>query len=254
MYRARLETLENRTMFSANPLVDLSATLEAPPATAEYSSVDYSPAESLSFNDDYRGSLNIAEIKAEVIARTETVANDEKITIGGERTELKQDGLFTVDRDTNQDGTLAYRQTARATGLMALLVPAATSVPTGTVTFALAVDPSNPNVVYIGGNAFLTSDPQGPTYPASQVGTRSAEGSVPDVATEPSGIIIPGPDVSASLVSSDEYFARFADTTLEPAALAAEDKLGGFEIQDLMAKASTSSRIVTGVGAGGGPH
>jgi hypothetical protein len=58
----------------------------------------------------------------------------------------------------------ANQRAGAASGiLIGLLVPEAASTPTGAVTFGLVVDPTNPNVVYLGGGrAYSASDVNGP--------------------------------------------------------------------------------------------
>jgi len=266
MYRARFETLENRTMFSANPLVDLSATLEAQPAAAEYGKVEDAPTESFS--------LNFEEIKVkwEIVARTETIGKDwgdgvaqtesvaknEKITIGGNRTESVAFGDVGLNgRPDDRDLAVGVVHDFNGDGRLDVVADRNQDI---------EVENDEKHFADVGSDGFLTTDPQGPTH-------------LPFQGTGPTGLIIPGPhgllnsgdyrfSRAASLLASDEYFARFSGTKLDDEVVsqrsnnrwgggplqASEDKMGAYEIQDLMLKTSSSSRIVTGVGAGGGPH
>jgi hypothetical protein len=89
MFRARIETLERRTMFAVNPLADLSTTLEEQPATSEHATVEQEPTESFS--------LNFEAIKVEVVARR----GAEKFGDGG----YNHGDIRGLVGDFNGDGT-----------------------------------------------------------------------------------------------------------------------------------------------------
>jgi hypothetical protein len=98
--------------------------------------------------------------------------------------------------------------------LIGLLIPEAVDTPPGTETIAPVVDPSNPNVVYVGGSrTFLTDDPAGPTHGPSNGIIAVLIGLAADP-TDPTG----NADVSVNnlaLIASSEYFSRFANTSFD---------------------------------------
>jgi hypothetical protein len=113
--------------------------------------------------------------------------------------------------------------TAPSGVLIGLLIPEAVGTPTGPVTFALVVDPANPNVVYIGGST---------THTPSQLASFCfADGSVRFIRVDTTGMADPQSalvasnehrsNVTASLLASNEYFSRFTNTTLDDEAAAA---------------------------------
>jgi len=120
-------------------------------------------------------------------------------------------GITTAFPDVFKHADTPERGRAANGILIGLLVPEAIGTPTGSVTFALAVDPSNPNVVYVGSNSFLTTDPQGPTYAPLRVDTTG-------MADVRSALVRSNEyrsNIAASLLASAEYFSRFANTTFD---------------------------------------